>query len=154
LLGAAFAAVQLAGFHGLAQVPANKRGRVYEVTRRLMPETAAEALIFFFLVITVATCEEFLYRGFALAAFGILLRGRAAPVIASAVLFGVGHLYQGRRGITMTTLLGLVFASARVFTGSLLPGVLAHFVVDLLAGFAAPGGLWGSGRGATVEHNL
>jgi membrane protease YdiL (CAAX protease family) len=145
-LAVVFTGMQLAAFRGLAQLPSDKRGRVYEVAQSLMPRTASEAALFCLLVATVASCEEFLYRGFAFAAFAIILRSHAAAIFSSAVLFGVGHAYQGRRGVIMTSLLGIVFAWARVYTGSLLPSGFAHFVVDLLAGFAAPGGLWSTGR--------
>jgi membrane protease YdiL (CAAX protease family) len=53
-------------------------------------------------------------------------------------LFGIGHLYQGRRGMTSTFLLGVILASARAWTGSLVPGFAAHFAVDLIAGLVAP----------------
>jgi membrane protease YdiL (CAAX protease family) len=147
-LAVLFAAIQLAGFRALAQVPDKKRGRVYEVTRRLMPQNSAEAFVFTTLVATVSICEEFLYRGFAFAVFAIMFGGTFPAVIASALLFGFGHAYQGRRGVSMTSILGLVFASARAYTGSLLPGVVAHFALDLLAGFAAPGGMWAPAEAA------
>lgn len=144
-VGAALAAVlggvQLAGLRALARVPVEQRGSLYELSRKIMPGSVSEAAIFLLLVLTVSTCEEFLYRGFMFAVMQSLLRSTVAALLVSSVFFGVGHLYQGRRGMLMTFLLGVIFVLARVYTGSLVPGVIAHFVVDFLAGFAAPGSL-------------
>jgi membrane protease YdiL (CAAX protease family) len=133
--------VQLAGLRAMARVPVDQRGRLYELSRKIMPGNISEAIIFVVLVFTVSACEEFLYRGFMFAVLQNLFRSTIAALLLSSIFFGVGHLYQGRRGMFMTFLLGVIFAMARVYTGSLLPAAIAHFVVDFLAGFAAPGSL-------------
>lgn len=140
-VAAVLGAVQLGGLRAMARVPVEQRGSLYELSRKIMPGSVNEAIIFLFLVLTVSTCEEFLYRGFMFAVLQNLFRSTVVALIASSIFFGVGHLYQGRRGIIMTSLLGVIFGLARVYTGSLVPGVIAHFVVDFLAGFAAPGSL-------------
>jgi uncharacterized protein len=140
-----FAFTQLAGFRALARVPVAERGRIYEVARKLMPRNAAEASVFAMLVATVSLCEEFLYRGFAFALFLRIFHGSAVALVASSLLFGIGHLYQGRRGVFLTFALGIVFGLARIFSGSLVPGIIAHFTVDLLAGFASPGAIFAAG---------
>ena len=145
-----FALTQLAGFRALARVPVAERGRVFEVARKLMPRNAAEASVFAMLVATVSLCEEFLYRGFAFALFLRLFHSSAAALVASSLLFGIGHLYQGRRGVFLTFALGMVFGLARILSGSLVPGIIAHFVVDLLAGFASPGALFAAGGPAAT----
>lgn len=142
-VGAAIASVlallQLASFRQLARVPAARRGFLYELTRRLMPQGFTETLPFVALVCTVSLCEEFLYRGFIYSAFLRIAAGWAiVAVLGSAILFGLAHLYQGRRGVVSTFLLGVVIAAARLWTGSLIPGIIAHFVVDLVGGLAIP----------------
>lgn len=142
---------QLVGFRALAQMPAGERGRVYEVAHKIMPRNVAEALGFAALVATVSVCEEFLYRGFLFSILQeIFHHSGVAAVVGSSLLFGVGHLYQGRRGIFGTSCLGIIFSLARLFTGSLVPGMMAHFTVDLIAGLAAPGGLWSAPRPETM----
>jgi len=59
-------------------------------------------------------------------------------MLGSSILFAAAHLYQGRRGLFSTLLIGVVFATARVFTQSLIPAMAAHFCVDLLGGLLAP----------------
>ena len=46
----------------------------------------------------------------------------------------MGHLYQGGTGVVKTTLVGLVMAALVVFSGSLLPGMILHIVVDITSG--------------------
>jgi uncharacterized protein len=129
---------QILSVRRLVALPSKKRGTVAEIARRLMPHSQEEVFAFIALVATVAVCEEFLYRGFAQAAFQKTAQGAAAAgIIASALLFAAAHLYQGGRGLVVTFLLGLFFAATRSWTGSILPSVIAHFATDLSAGLAA-----------------
>ena len=127
---------QLASVRFLSRLPHEKRGFVAEFARRIMPHDANEILGFTALVATVAICEEFLYRGFVQAVF----RDLAGPVVAiviSSVFFAVGHIYQGRRGLLATFVVGVLFALARQWTGSLAPSMIAHFATDFCAGIAS-----------------
>jgi uncharacterized protein len=109
---------------------------------KVFPQDSVERLGFAALVATVSICEELIYRGFAQRVFedwagGLVVVG----VVASAVMFSLAHLYQGRRGLASTFIIGLLFSTVRAFTGSLLPACAAHFVADITAGFLAPGRL-------------
>jgi membrane protease YdiL (CAAX protease family) len=64
--------------------------------------------------------------------------GSSAVVAISSALFGLAHTYQGKSGVVGTTLMGLVFGAARVGSQSLMPVVVWHSVVDLVAGIAGP----------------
>src|SRR5437868_2804339 len=61
-----------------------------------------------------------------------------ATVGASAILFGLAHLYQGRGGFVGTSLLGVIFGVVRAIYGSLVPVVVWHAAVDVVAGIAGP----------------
>lgn len=140
-LGAAMAVVlgslQLASLLQLSRLPPEKRGHLYRIASKLMPQNLTEALPFVSLVCTVSLCEELLYRGFAFAVFRELGGESTALAMAgSSALFAAGHLYQGRRGVANTFVLGLLFAGARAWSGSLVPSIIAHLVVDLVAGWA------------------
>ena len=139
VLGAAMAAVlaslQIASLRQLSRLPLEKRGHLYRVAARLMPQNLTEALVFVALVGTVSLCEELMYRGFAFAVFRELGGDSAAVAVAgSSALFALGHLYQGRRGVASTFALGLLLAGARSWSGSLAPSIIAHLAVDLTAG--------------------
>lgn len=109
-----------------------------KLTERVLPISAIEFGPYAALAITAGVCEEFLYRGFAMAA---LSRGGLAAwivVLVTSVLFGLAHTYQGRSGILGTTLMGVVFGIGRIWLQSLAPVVVWHSTVDIVAGIAAP----------------
>ncbi len=128
----------------LARLPAQRQGFLHQLARKLMPQNLLEALAFVALVVTVSLCEEFLYRGFAFAALRQATRSDLLASLASAAMFALAHLYQGRRGLVTTFIVGLVFAGARILTASLAPSIVAHLLADLLAGLAAPRWLAGT----------
>ncbi len=139
LISIGFAALltgyQLLGIRRMASLPREKQGFNGELVRKLMPRNSVELLAFMALVATVALCEEFLYRGFVQSIFGFQIwRSATAGVIVSAAFFSAAHLYQGRRGLLVTFLAGILFAVVRQLTGSLLPTMLAHFAADFVAG--------------------
>ncbi len=99
----------------------------------LLPRTGTERRWFVLLALTAGICEEVLYRGFGLAALrwadpGI---GKPSLIIVSGAAFGLAHLYQGRLGVTLTGLLGAYFAWISISTGSLVPVMLLHALLDL-----------------------
>src|SRR3989440_9531024 len=121
---------------GRSEVPA--RVRLQALAERILPQARRETELFLALAVTAGLCEEFLYRGFALAAFARAGLPSWATVGVSAVLFGLAHLYQGRGGFVSTTILGLLFGAVRLSSGSLIPIAVWHTAVDIVAGIAGP----------------
>jgi len=106
------------------------------MAERLFPHSATETLLFIMLALTAGVCEEFIFRGFAIAAlFGAGLSSWAA-VIVSSLMFGVAHLYQGKGGSVGTGILGVLFASVRIAYHSIFPVIIWHAVLDVVAGIA------------------
>ena len=131
--------VQVIGLRQAARLSPEKRGYVQFLAAKLLPQNGVERLAFAVLATTVGVCEEFLYRGFVFAALsGLTSSGRILGFFGSALLFGLAHLYQGKKGIASTFVAGLLFAGARLFAGNLAPGIVAHTAVDLTAGLLAP----------------
>lgn len=121
---------------GKSSTPASKFLRT--LGERIFPQTTLELFPYIALALTAGICEEFLYRGFAMAAFikaGLPVSG---CVLLSASLFGLAHLYQGRGGFAGTLLLGIFFGAARLSYDSLLPVMTWHAAVDVVAGLAGP----------------
>jgi uncharacterized protein len=116
--------------------------RVPEILRalsqRILPQSPLEAAVFMALAITAGICEEFLYRGFAIAVLSRASLPAWVVVGASAILFGLAHLYQGKGGLLGTTILGILFGMTRVSYGGLTPLILWHASIDIAAGFAGP----------------
>jgi membrane protease YdiL (CAAX protease family) len=109
-----------------------------KLAERLLPVNVLEYLPYSALAITAGVCEEFVYRGFAIAAFSRAGLPLWMVVIISSILFGLAHAYQGRGGIFSTGIFGVLLAIGRLSFGSLLPVMMWHAGLDLAAGIAAP----------------
>jgi membrane protease YdiL (CAAX protease family) len=121
---------------GRSQHPA--RARMQALAERILPRSPIERGLFFSLAVTAGICEEFLYRGFAIATLNRANLPLWSVVVLSSLLFGLAHLYQGRGGLVGTTVLGLLFGAVRVVFASVAPVVLWHVSVDVIAGIAGP----------------
>lgn len=101
--------------------------------RRLLPRTHAEKTVFVGVSLSAGVGEELVFRGYAIAALAPWF-GPGWAVALSTASFGVVHAYQGLLGFFRTALLGGVLAWGVLATGSLLPAMVAHTLLDLLAG--------------------
>lgn len=99
----------------------------------LLPRTRVERWAFAAVAVTAGVTEEVLYRGW-LVWFLLLaapVGGYGGAVLVSSVAFGLGHAYQGVRGVLLTGLAGFALGQLAYSTGSLLLPVLLHVLVDL-----------------------
>lgn len=135
----ALCSLQYFGIRRIASTPIEAVSRMREISLRLMPRSLIEALAFSALAVTAAVCEEFIYRGFVYAVLQTTTGSITIAVVASSALFSLAHLYQGRKGLVPTFILGLAFAISRWATGNLIAATVTHLIVDLLAGYIAPG---------------
>jgi len=139
LLSALILANQLVSLRRLAHEPRDSPAILPQLARKVFPQDPQERLAFLGVVFTVSVCEEFIFRGFAQQAFESAWRGSVLiGILGSATLFALAHLYQGRRGLISTFVVGMLFASVRSWTGSLVAPIAAHFTADLTAGLLAP----------------
>ena len=141
LLPGLVGAVVLGGLHwlnlrrvGKMEGPAPELMR--SIANRVLPKNSMEFLPYCALAITAGVCEEFLYRGFALAALSKVGLPTWSVVLLTSLLFGLAHTYQGKSGVAGTSLLGLVFGTFRIWTESLVPVMIWHATVDIVAGIA------------------
>ena len=137
-LAVAILANQLYSLRRLSISHTSESNILIQLALKVFPQDAVERLAFFAVIVTVASCEEWIYRGFVQRMFQLWGSSIAAGIFGSALLFAGAHLYQGRRGLVSTFCVGLIFSAARFWTGSLIPSIAAHFVADLTAGFLAP----------------
>jgi membrane protease YdiL (CAAX protease family) len=138
-MAVALCSLQYYGIRRIASMPLDATSRMREISLRLMPRSLIEALAFSALAVTAAVCEEFIYRGFVYAALQSVSGSVTVAIVASSALFSLAHLYQGRKGLVSTFILGMAFAISRWATGNLIAATVTHLVVDLLAGYVAPG---------------
>jgi membrane protease YdiL (CAAX protease family) len=109
-----------------------------QLAEHLLPLKSVEFAPYCALAVTAGVCEEFLYRGFAMAALSRAGLATWMVVVLTSILFGFAHAYQGRGGMIGTGLLGLIFAVSRRFFSSLVPVMVWHAAVDVIAGVAGP----------------
>ncbi len=112
IVGAAIvASLQWLNLRRIGRSSGKAREFMQALAERILPRSSVELLPYLGLAVTAGLCEEFLYRGFAMAA---LTR------------------FVG------TMLIGAVFGTARIVYGGLAPVVLWHIAVDAVAGIAGP----------------
>jgi membrane protease YdiL (CAAX protease family) len=136
--GATIATLQWLNLRRVGRIPVESRGPVQAIAERILPQSVIELLPYLAMAITAGLCEEFLYRGFAMA---VLTRAGLRAwlvVLVSSALFGLAHSYQGRGGIVMTLVVGLVLGVSRLAYDSLIPAIFWHSAVDVVAGVAGP----------------
>ncbi len=107
--------------------------RLIEMAGPLLPVSTAERGLFAVVAAGAGIAEELAFRGFLLFYFARFLPGAGVPVavLASSAAFGLGHLYQGVRGVVLTAALGLFLAALYVLSGSLLVPIVVHAALDL-----------------------
>ncbi|HSG06963.1 MAG TPA: CPBP family intramembrane glutamic endopeptidase [Longimicrobiales bacterium] len=126
---------------GLALVMVFRRGAMAlgagesPMLRALLPRTARERGIFAVLSLAAGVAEEIAYRGYALTVVATVT-GAGWAAVATSVVFGVLHAYQGWLGVLRTGALGGLLAWGYLASGSLWAPMAAHAILDLLLGIA------------------
>lgn len=139
IVGAAtLGGLQWLNLRRIGRSPGKAREFMQVLAERILPQSHLELVPFLALAGTAGICEEFLYRGFAMAAFTRAGLPSWSVVLLSSVLFGLAHIYQGRGGLLSTLVIGTVFGTARIAYDGLFPVMLWHFAVDAVAGVAGP----------------
>ena len=100
---------------------------------RLLPRTRQEKKVFALLSVAAGVGEEVAFRGYAVPVLAVAV-GLPWSVGLTSATFGVLHAYQGRIGMIRTAFLGAALACGMLWSGSLVPVILAHVLVDLLGG--------------------
>jgi uncharacterized protein len=138
VLTALLCANQWASLRRMMRAPSTQRGLLFQIAEKIMPTTLTETLVFAALACTAGLTEEFLYRGFVFAVLARVFANSGLSLSIAALLssawFGIGHLYQGRRGIITTIIVCILFSIVRIWSGSLIPSIAAHAGIDLIAG--------------------
>lgn len=99
-------------------------------TEALIPRSPREGAFFDGLSLTAGVCEELLYRGFLTWYLSCYLP-LAAAYLAAPWVFGLGHAYQGPKGIVLTALIGLVMSAMYFVGGSVWVPMVFHAYFDV-----------------------
>jgi membrane protease YdiL (CAAX protease family) len=99
----------------------------------LLPHTPLELIVWMPVAVSAGFCEELVFRGYFQRQFHALTGSVAAAVVLQAIVFGVGHFYEGTWAVVKITLYGVLFGALAVWRKSLRPGMLAHAWSDIFA---------------------
>lgn len=113
---------------------ASSMAGLQHVAKVIGPQSKWELLLFMGVAITAGFCEEIMFRGYLQQQFALWTNSTALGVIVSAVLFTLGHAYQGWFLASQVGLLGLMLGILAAWRKTLRPGILAHSMQDIISG--------------------
>jgi CAAX protease family protein len=91
-----------------------------------------EFLLAFVLVVIVALAEETIFRGYLILRFKVITSNPIGAALLSAVIFSLGHGYEGSAGVVTVGVMGLVFAFVYMWRRSLVAPIVMHFLQDFI----------------------
>ena len=97
----------------------------------LLPQGVLESLAWIPLALSAGFCEELAFRGYLQKQFQAVTGSAAWAVLGQAIVFGVGHLYEGVGPVGRITLFGVLFGLLAVWRKSLRPGMITHAWSDI-----------------------
>lgn len=92
----------------------------------------AQSLLASLLVIVVAAAEETIFRGYLILRLQAVFASPVVAVVLSAVIFALGHGYEGSAGVVTVGVMGLVLALVYLWRQSLVAPMVMHFLQDFL----------------------
>ena len=100
----------------------------------MLPTSFAESTGWIVLSITGGICEEVAYRGYLQRQLWAFTGSLPVGVCLQAVAFGAVHLYQGWKQMAAIVGIGLVLGSVAAWRRSIIPGTIAHCILEILGG--------------------
>lgn len=105
-----------------------------EAVRTLQSAIPATSIWAIILILTcVVFWEEVVFRGFLLTRLKVLFKRWWLAVPVSAILFGLGHGYQGPVALVLITFLGVVMALLVIWRQSLTSAMIYHFTFNFIS---------------------
>ena len=102
----------------------------------LAPRGVLQLFLWVLVCATAGFCEETIFRGYLQKQFIAWSGSAAAGVIASALVFGACHVYQGVKPAIVIAVYGLMFGILAETRKSLRPGMITHALHDTVSGIA------------------
>jgi uncharacterized protein len=100
-----------------------------------LPQTRVELIVWVFLSLTGGFCEEVIFRGYLQRQLSALTHSVVIGIVLQALVFGLGHGYQGWKLMSLIALYGTCFGVLAHWRRSLRPGIIGHALQDAAAGF-------------------
>ncbi|RAS20742.1 CPBP family intramembrane glutamic endopeptidase [Paraburkholderia bryophila] len=87
------------------------------------------------LSLSAGVCEEIVFRGYLQRQLTAITGRLGIAILGQAILFGIGHGYEGIVSVLSIVLNGLVLGILAAWRGNIRAGILMHVAWDILAGF-------------------
>jgi membrane protease YdiL (CAAX protease family) len=87
------------------------------------------------LSVTAGFCEEIMYRGYFQQQVRAITGSAAVAIVAQALLFGLGHTYQGWKPVLVISVLGLLYGLLAHWRRNLRANMIAHAWSDIFEGY-------------------
>ncbi len=97
----------------------------------LLPRGILESLVWIPVALSAGFCEEIAFRGYLQKQFQAITGSARWAVLFQAIVFGIGHLYEGVGAVGRIMLFGLLFGLLALWRKSLRPGMIAHAWSDI-----------------------
>ena len=97
----------------------------------LLPRGILESLVWIPVALSAGFCEEIAFRGYLQKQFQAITGSAGWAVLFQAIIFGIGHLYEGLSAVGRIMLFGALFGLLAVWRKSLRPGMIAHAWSDI-----------------------
>ncbi len=124
--------VSLGYLMGLSKAGQTDEAR--QLLQTLAPHNVRELIIWVLLSSTAGFCEEIIFRGYLQRQFASMLGNAWTGMLASALVFGLSHAYEGHRRMVLIAIYGALFGTLAILRKSLRPGMMAHAWHDSFAG--------------------
>ena len=103
---------------------------------KILPKTPADYALFKGLSVTAGITEEIMFRGYLIWGFSFWMESWLAALLALAA-FVLAHLYQdSKEALVKVALTGGALTLLYMLSGSLIPAIILHAVIDLTSGAA------------------
>jgi len=109
-------------------LPSTKLGGIPRI-----PTPWLDRVDLYFGLICVGIFEEVIFRGLAFKVFRALVKSTTTLFLITALLFGFIHWSLGLHAIVNTAIIGAVFMVVMWRTGSVVPTIISHFIVNYVS---------------------
>jgi len=97
----------------------------------LLPQGILQSMAWIPVALSAGFCEELAFRGYLQKQFQAITGSIGWAVLIQAIVFGIGHLYEGVVPVARITLFGGLFGLVAIWRKSLRPGMIAHAWTDI-----------------------
>jgi len=98
----------------------------------MLPTSVHEKAAWLLLALSAGFCEEIVFRGYLQRQFTAFTHSAVLGLIVQAIIFGVGHLYQGWKLAVVITVYGLLYGLLVLGQRHLRSAMLAHAWADII----------------------